>query len=57
MPEAIPVFDDAYAIPIANDKSGPNDQRFVTLGAAKSIRIISARLAEPHEHDEHEAEP
>ena len=27
MPEAIPVFDDPYAITIADDESEPNEQR------------------------------
>jgi uncharacterized DUF497 family protein len=69
MPEAIPVFDDPYAITIPDDESDPNEQRFVTLGIGaagrllvvvftwrgQNIRIISARPAEPHEHDEYEA--
>ena len=32
MPEAIPVFDDPYAITIIDDESDPNEQRLVTLG-------------------------
>lgn len=69
MPEAIPVFDDPYAITIADDESGANEQRFVTLGMGATgrllvvvytwrgddIRIISARPAEPHEREEYEA--
>lgn len=71
MPEAIPVFDDPYAISVADDESDPNEQRFVTLGMGaagrllvvvyawrgENIRIISARPAEPHEYDEYETEP
>jgi uncharacterized DUF497 family protein len=32
MPEAIPVFNDSYAITITDDDSDPNEQRFVMLG-------------------------
>lgn len=63
MPKAIPVFDDPYAITVAEDESDPNERRFVTLGMGaaarllvvvytwrcKEIRIISACPAEPHE--------
>jgi uncharacterized protein (DUF4415 family) len=35
MPEAIPVFDDPYAITITDEESDPNEQRFVTLGWAR----------------------
>ena len=34
MPEAIPVFDDPFAITIADEASDPHEQRFVTLGMA-----------------------
>jgi uncharacterized DUF497 family protein len=70
MPEAIPVFDDPYAITIADEESDPSEQRFITLGMGalgrllvvvytwrgEDIRIISARLAEAHEREEYEAE-
>jgi uncharacterized DUF497 family protein len=70
MPEAIPVFDDPYAITITDDESDPGEQRFVTLGMGvagrllvvvyswrgENIRIISARAAEGHERAEYEAE-
>ena len=70
IPEAILVFDDPYAITAADDESHPNEQRFVTLGlgaagrllvvvytySGENIRIISARLAEPHESEQYEAE-
>jgi uncharacterized DUF497 family protein len=70
LPEAIPVFDDPYAITIKDDESSPTEQRFVTIGMGamgrllvvvytwrgENIRIISARLAEPHERNEYEAE-
>lgn len=32
MPEAIPVFDDPYAITISDDESEPDERRFITLG-------------------------
>ena len=70
MPEAIPVFDDPYAITIADDESDPQEQRFVTMGMGamgrllvvvyswrgESIRIISARPAEAYEREQYEAE-
>jgi uncharacterized DUF497 family protein len=70
LPEAIPVFDDPYAITIADVESDPGEQRFVALGMGATgrllavvytwhggnIRIISARPAEAHEREEYEAE-
>jgi uncharacterized DUF497 family protein len=70
MPEAIPAFDDPNAITITDDESDPVERRFVTLGTGAvgrllvvvytlrggNIRIISARLAEPHERQEYEAD-
>jgi uncharacterized DUF497 family protein len=70
MPEAIPVFDDPHAITITDDESDPEEQRFVTLAMGamgrllvvvytwrgENIRIISARLAEAHEHEQYEAQ-
>ena len=69
MPEAIPVFDDPYAITIADEESDPGEQRFITLGMGalgrllvvvytwrgEDICIISARPAEAHESEEYEA--
>ena len=70
MPEAIPVFDDPYAITVTDDESDPGERRFVTLGMGaaarllvvvytwrgEDIRIISARPAEAREREECEAE-
>ena len=70
VPEAIPVFEDPYAITIVDDESDPSEQRFVTLGmgalgrllvvvytwSGENIRIISARPAEAHEREEYETE-
>jgi uncharacterized protein len=70
MPEAIPVFDDPYAITITDDESDPDERRFVTVGMGAAgrllvvvytwrganIRIISVRLAEANEREEYEAE-
>jgi uncharacterized protein len=70
MPEAIPVFDDPYAITLTDDESDPKERRFVTLGMGaagrllvvvytwrgEDIRIISARPAEPHEREEYETD-
>lgn len=69
MPEAIPVFDDPYAITIGDDESDPRERRLVTLGIGalgrllvvvytwrgENVRIISAHPAEPHEREEYEA--
>jgi uncharacterized protein len=66
--EAMPVFEDDYAITVIDDESDPNEERFVSIGAGakdkllvvvysyrgKSIRIISARLAEAHERWQYE---
>ena len=70
MPEAIPVFDDPYAITITDDESDPDEKRFVTIGIGAmgrllvvvytwrgdNIRIVSARPAEAHEREQYEAE-
>lgn len=70
MPEAIPVFEDTYAITVADDESNPNERRFITLGLGamgrllvvvytwrgENVRIISVRPAEPGEHEEFEAQ-
>jgi uncharacterized protein len=70
IPEAIPVFDDPYAITITDEQSDPGEPRFVTLGIGaagrllvvvytwrgENIRIISVRPAETHEREEYEAE-
>jgi len=59
IPEAIPVFDDSYAMTIIDDESDPGEQRSVTLGLGatgrllvvvyawrgENIRMISARPA------------
>ena len=68
--ESLPVFEDDYAITITDDVSGPNEQRFVAIGLGakervmvviysyrgSKIRIISARLPEPHERMQYEEE-
>jgi hypothetical protein len=70
IPEAIPAFDNPYAITIVDDESDPAEQRFITLGMGaaarllvvaytwrgENIRIISARPAEIHEREEYEAD-
>lgn len=70
IPEAIPVFDDPYAITITDDESDPEEERFVTIGIGatgrllvvaytwrgENIRIISARPAEAHEREQYEAD-
>lgn len=40
MPEAIPVFDDPYAITITDDESDPSEQRFVTIGTGALGRLL-----------------
>lgn len=70
MPEAIPVFEDPYAITVTDDESDLDEQRFITIGMGatgrllvvvytwrgENIRIISARPAEAHERKEYEVE-
>ena len=67
MSEAIPVFDDPYAVTMTDDESDPGEQRFVAIGmGAKArllvvaytwrgadIRIISVRPAETHEREDY----
>ena len=66
--ESLPVFEDDYAITLMDDDSDPHEQRFVSIGSGakgralvvvysyrgRKIRIISARLAEPHERMQYE---
>lgn len=66
--EAEPVFEDDFAVTIADDESDPDEQRFVSIGTGMNervlvviycysrtnIRIISARLAEAHERAQYE---
>lgn len=66
--ESLPVFEDDYAITIADDESDPDEQRFISMGTGvkgrvlvvvysyrgRKIRIISARLAEAHERSQYE---
>ena len=66
--EAIPVFADDHAMTIKDDESDPSEERFVSMGlGAKgrvlvvvysyrntAIRLISARVAEPHERTQYE---
>ncbi|MGO8932960.1 MAG: BrnT family toxin [Terracidiphilus sp.] len=66
--ESLPVFEDDEAITITDDDSDPHEVRFVSIGMGakervlvvvycyrgENIRIISARVAEPHEHSQYE---
>ena len=66
--ESKAVFDDPYAITIADDESEPFEKRFISMGRGAlgrvlvivytyrddNIRIISARLAMPHERADYE---
>ncbi|MGA3136204.1 MAG: BrnT family toxin [Terracidiphilus sp.] len=66
--EALPVFEDDYAITITDDESDPDEQRFVSMGMGvkgrvlvvvysyrgENIRILSARPAESHERSQYE---
>jgi uncharacterized DUF497 family protein len=61
--EVTPLFDDDFALTIEEHESDLEEQRFVSIGTGaknrilvavycyrgNNIRIISARLAEPHE--------
>ena len=67
-PEAIPVFEDEYAVTVSDDVSDPNELRLIAVGTGAlnrvlvvvycsrktSIRIISARLADVHERRDYE---
>ena len=66
--EAAPIFEDDFAITIEDHESDSEEQRFVSIGIGaknrvivavycyrgNNIRIISARLAEPHERMQYE---
>ena len=66
--ESLPVFEDEEAITINDDDSDPHEVRFVSMGMGakgrvlvvvychrgENIRIISARVAEPHERSQYE---
>jgi len=66
--ESLPVFADDYALTITDDESDPGEQRFVSIGRGakgrilvvvysyrgKNFRVISARVAEPHERAQYE---
>jgi uncharacterized protein len=66
--ECLPVFQDDYAITVIDAESEPSETRFVTIGVGvkgrvlvviytyrgANIRIISSRLAEPHERTQYE---
>ncbi|MGB7199719.1 MAG: BrnT family toxin [Acidobacteriaceae bacterium] len=67
-PESLPVFEDDFSITITDDESDPGEQRFISIGMGvrgrvlvviytyreASIRIISARPAEPQEIRQYE---
>ena len=67
--ESTAVFDDPYAITIADDEADPAEERFVGIGIgalgrvlvvvytyrSDNIRIISARIAAAHERAKYEA--
>ena len=66
--EVVPLFEDDFAITIEDRESDPEEQRFVSIGTGAknriivavycyrgdTIRIISARLAEPHEREQYQ---
>jgi len=66
--EALPVFEDEYAITIPDDESDPAEPRFISIGTGlkgrvlvvvyayrgETVRIISVRLAEPRERQQYE---
>jgi hypothetical protein len=67
-PECLPVFEDDYAITVIDQESDPVEMRFASIGMGvkgrvlvviythrgADIRIISCRLAEPHERTQYE---
>ncbi|HEX4320930.1 MAG TPA: BrnT family toxin [Acidobacteriaceae bacterium] len=66
--EALPLFQDDFAITMEDDESDREEQRFISIGAGAknriivavycyrgdTIRIISARLADPHEREQYQ---
>jgi hypothetical protein len=66
--EAEPMFEDDDAITIPDEDSDPHEVRFVSIGTGakervlvvvychrgENIRVISARVAEPHERSQYE---
>ena len=66
--ESLPVFEDGDAITIHDEDSDPHEVRFVSIGMGakervlvvvycyrgENIRIIPARVAEPHERSQYE---
>lgn len=66
--ETEPVFEDDFALTIRDEESDPDELRFVSVGMGamarilvvvyafrrSNIRIISARLAKPHERAAYE---
>jgi uncharacterized protein len=66
--ESLPVFEDDYASTVSDIESDPGELRYVSIGMGvkgrvlvviytyrgANIRIISARLAEPHESTQYE---
>lgn len=66
--EAEPVFEDDFALTIPDSESDPDEMRFVSIGMGamgrvlvvvythrgRNIRVISTRLAEPHERTVYE---
>ncbi len=66
--ESLPVFEDDDAITVTDDDSDPHEVRFVSIGMGakervlvvvychrgENIRVISARVAEPHERSQYE---
>jgi uncharacterized DUF497 family protein len=66
--ECLQLFEDDYAITVTDNESDPGEVRFVSIGTGAkgrvlvvtythrgaNIRIISARLAEPHESTQYE---
>jgi len=66
--ESLPVFEDESALTMKDDESDPGEQRFLAMGLGakgrvlvvvygyrgEKIRIISARVAEPHERSQYE---
>ena len=67
-PDAEPAFQDPLAITVTDYESDPSEERFLTMGLdalgrvvvvvyawrGDDIRLISARLANPHERQEYE---
>jgi uncharacterized DUF497 family protein len=53
LPEAIPVFDDPFAITVTDDESDPNERRFVTFGLGAAGRLLAVGVHQARREHKH----